>query len=213
MISAFLLAFLAMKAGQMPPASQIMEQAVRQSIIDTKTLKEKYIFEVVKTPPSPPRCDNPADSQVTIPDLFGPDRFAYTLDDTIELNGRLAYVVSFLPKDKQAKSVDTASFCMQVRDQSLNHLRGLVYVDTQSFGVARVVTHVYNPPAHIKGVGRLYTMEVTIEQFRLGTIWAPREVTIDSDYSYLPGIFSKHHPERTTFVFRNFRLKGPDSTF
>jgi hypothetical protein len=213
------LAFLAMLAIQAStPAQteipltpdQTMKLAVARSINDTNALKERYLFDTVRTPPAgESRCKNPADTQVDIPDLFGPNRYVYVLDDIIPLNERLMYVISFSPKPgkEQPKTPSGGSLCQDIKNQTLNQLRGIVYVDLEDLGVARVVTHVNNPPAKIK-TGRLYQMDVTIEQFRLDGIWVPSDIQIEADKSYWFGWFS-HSPEKITIRFENFRLKAP----
>lgn len=205
-----LMALLAVQVSASLDPAEIMKHAAARSIRDTKILKETYAYDMLRAnPPKKSHCKNPDDGNVQIPELFGPDRYMYVLADTEVLNGREMYVIKFSPKPKeQPEAPQGASGCQKIKNEALNHLKGTVYVDKEDFGIARVKTEVNNPPAKIMFAGRLYRMDVTIEQFRLDGIWAPREVSIANKQSIFFGWKGNEEGDQL-ITFKNFRLKAP----
>lgn len=206
-----LMALLAVQVSASLEPSEIMKHAAARSIRDTKMLKETYDYDMVRAnPPKKSRCKNPDDGNVQIPELFGPDRYVYALvGNGTELNGREMHVIEFSPKSKRPEAPRNASGCQKIKNDALNHLKGIVYVDKEDFGIARVVTEVHDPPAKILGVGRLYQMDVTIDQFRLGDIWAPEEISIKNKQSVFLGFIGTNEEGEQVISFKNFRPKAP----
>jgi hypothetical protein len=204
----FLATLLAAQANIPMTPKEIVVRAVTKSVSDRQDLDKHYLFDVVRTPAAgKPRCKNPNDTKMEIPDLFGPDRYVYKKQDAINLNGRDVYVISFEPKsDHQPETPDGSSTCKTITDKTFNQLQGLIYVDQEDFGIVRVVMHLGDQPVKYY-TGRIYQMDVTMNWFRLDTIWAPSEITIHADKSYFWGVGRSQ--EDISFVFKNYRPKAP----
>ncbi len=196
------------QTGDQEFVNEVMRKGVTKSVSDRQILREQYQFDVIKNQKT--SGNEGASDSLSIEELFGRVRYRYEMDYDVplSLSGRPVYLINFFPEsDNQPDAPKGANQRGKIKNEILNHLRGTVYVDQDDFGIVRVVTHANNPPEKIFIVGRLYSMESTLEQDRLGEIWVPREIVVKAEFSYFLGWHHSH--DNTSFEFYNFRLKAP----
>ncbi len=195
------------QAGGQESPKEVMEKALTKNISDSQVLLEQYQFDVIKN--QEVSDEERISDRLSIDELFGRGRYRYEMDDKaiIILDGRAVYLIDFYPDKDPPGAPEGTNRRGKVKNEILNHLRGTVYVDREDFGIVRVVTHVNSPPEKISIVGRLYVMDATLEQGRLGKIWVPKEISVKAEFSYFFGW--RHSRENTTIEFTNFRLKAP----
>lgn len=203
-----LMALLAVQVSGQESPKEIVKKAVIKNAFDSQIIQKQYQFDAIKDQKT---SDGEGISdRLSIEELFGHERYRYEMDDQVplSLNGRPVYLINFFPKDEDSPNAPKGTGKRgRIKNEILNHLRGTVYVDKDDFGIARVVTHANNPPEKISVVGRLYSMEATLEQDRLGEVWVPKYISVETEFSYWLGWH--HSRENTRIEFQNFRLKAP----
>jgi hypothetical protein len=204
MIIAMVLALLMTQIGSLNWQDTLIEKALSKSIADSQKLKDQYHFDIIKNAETNSKEEKV--NRITLEELFGKDRYDYEMDDAIELNNQPVFVVRFFPKKSGGPEIKGPRQ-IKVRNEILNHLRGLIYINRDDFGILRVVTHANKSAETISTVGRLYKMDVTFEQIPLDGMWVPNSISVEAEYSWFLGWH--HSYESTKFLFRNFQIKAP----
>jgi hypothetical protein len=209
-LAVFLTVFTAQTSLAFTP-DQIVEQAVAQNIADTKRFRETYDFDTIKCVTKDGKVvknEEGASDRLTIEELFRKNRYIYEIDETVLIDGLKVIAIRFSPRpNKQPNAPKGANTRGKVKNDILNHLRGVIYIEQEGLGIVRVVIRANKSSESIYVVGRLYKMDAILEQCQLGDIWVPEAISVESEFSYFLGLTRR--AESTTILFQNFRLKAP----
>lgn len=190
--------------GNQNLADFIVQIAVEKSSLDRKIVRENYTYDKTSSGDKEGKGDG-----IGISELFRAGRYRYEVSELVMFEGQPAHIINFFPKPKREKLKAPAgsSFKAERRNEILNCLEGTLHISTEDFGIMRVVAKVNDPPESIWTTGRLYRMDIIIEQIKIDDVWALKNLSGVAEYSYFFGF--KREKEDVKIEINNFRLKTP----
>ncbi|MDP9267090.1 MAG: hypothetical protein M3P27_02035 [Acidobacteriota bacterium] len=135
-------------------------------------------------------------------DLLSRFTFAYAGEEAVA--GRKAYVLSFTPKPGPLPET-------RRMDRVLNHLRGQVWVDQQTYAVSKVDMALTEPVKYFAGLGVVRSMHLKIEMTALDkNVMVPQQTWVEYDARALftntkvhqHSVYSSYQPLTTTAAQR-----------
>ncbi|MGH7198924.1 MAG: hypothetical protein ACREH5_09340, partial [Candidatus Omnitrophota bacterium] len=115
--------------------------------------REKKFLKAIAKPPKPRNKGEDNDLALN-EDVVS--RFHFTVIGTENINGRPAYLLTFLPKTTGLPE-------KRQIDRFVNRLTGKVWIDTQLYSIARLDMHLTEPVNFYGGIGSLRALDMMME--------------------------------------------------
>lgn len=149
----------------------------------------------------------------SIAKTFKKGRFKYTLAGLVDLNDRVTIAIHFEPglaTEQPAEQIepDMNPIDREVErgfNEVLNHLRGRLYIDRDTLGIARFEASLTRDVT--RKIMWVHRSDTTYEQMLFAGVWVPKKVVAITRYEkWVP--WNRHFEQHTT-TFENYQPRPP----